>query len=135
MTDILAFIAAHMSFLWDQARFHVTGSEVTSTNGGNAVLLVESDILRLRFVQDRGQLLLDFQPVWDETSREWYSVDLIRRLFVGMPETSGLLDEGYAAFIEKHLDAIEDRFRKAAWPTTRAELKRLEVQRAQEMFG
>ncbi len=135
MALIIAFIAAHMGFLWEQARFRIAGSEVTSINGGNAFLLVESDVLRLRFVCDRGQLLLDFQPVAGDTVSDWFSVDLIRRLLLGKPETSGLLDESYATFIGQHLGAIEDCFRGERWPATQAELKRLKVKRAKELFG
>ncbi|MFC9689140.1 hypothetical protein ACFTSF_11410 [Kribbella sp. NPDC056951] len=134
MTLILAFIATHMGFLWDQARFRIAGSEVTTYNGGDALLLVESDVVRLRFVRDRGQLLLDFQPATGGIS-EWFSVDLIRRLMLGQPESSGLLDEGYAAFIGQHLDAIEGRFRPERWAETHAELKALKVKRAKELFG
>lgn len=133
MTLILAFIATHMGYLWEHARFRITGSEVTTVNGGDSFLLVESEVLRLRFVRDRGQLLLDFQPVSD--GAEWFSVDLIRRLLLGKPETSGLLDESYAAFIGRRLDDIEDRFRNDQWPGTQAELKRLKVKRSKELFG
>jgi hypothetical protein len=135
MTQILAFIVAHMEFLWVGARFRITGSEVTTVNGGNALLLVESDVIRLRFVRDRDQLFLDFQPIHAASSSEWFSVDLIRRLLLGQPEVSGLLDEGYAEFVRDRLDEIEDRFGDATWAATRDELKRLKVIRSREMFG
>ena len=66
MTQILAFIAAHMGYLWDRARFRIVGSEVTTSNGGDAFLLVESTNVRLRFVQDRRQLSLEFQSAVDQ---------------------------------------------------------------------
>ncbi|MET7283780.1 hypothetical protein ABZS29_36460 [Kribbella sp. NPDC005582] len=135
MTLILAFIATHMGFLWDEARFRIAGSEVSTVNGGDALLVVESDVLRLQFVRDRGQLFLDFQPVSGGAASEWFSVDLLRRLMSGQPETSGLLDEGYAAFIGQNLDTIEGLFRTERWPETRAELKALEIKRAKELFG
>jgi len=135
MTLILAFIATHPGFLWDEARFRITGSEVTTFNGGDALLVVESEVLRLRFVSDRGQLLLDFQPVSGGATSEWFSVDLIRRLMSGQPETSAVLDEGYAAFIRQNLDTIEGLFRTERWAETRAELKAVATKRAKELFG
>ena len=135
MTQILAFIAAHMGFLWEEARYHITGSETTTSNGGDAYLLVESSTLRLRFVQDRRQLFLDFQPCKPAPSREWFSVDLIRRMFRGRPETSSLLDESYATFVQDHFDEIESRFEDDSWPTTHAALKLLKKKRAKELFG
>src|SRR5687768_16664773 len=62
MTQILAFIVTYMAYLWDGARFRLVDSEVTTANGGDALLIVESITVRLRFVRDRGQLFLDLQP-------------------------------------------------------------------------
>ena len=135
MTLILAFIASQMGFLWKGARFWIAGSEITTSNGGDAYLLVESDTLRLRFVRDRGQLLLDFQPREHGELREWFSVDLIRSLFHGEPETLGVLDESYASIVRDHLDEIEASFAQARWTTTQSELKRLKAKCAKVMFG
>ena len=80
MNLILAFIAAHMGYLWDGARYRITGSEVSTSNGGDALLLVESEELRLRFVRDRGQLFLDFQPSFSSPDGAWFSIDLVLSL-------------------------------------------------------
>jgi len=130
MTQILAFIAAHMGFLWEGARYRITGSETATSNGGDAYLLVESSILRLRFVQDRRQLFLQFQPIGDPSPRNWFPVSIVRQLFFERPETSGLLDESYATFVGDHLDEIENMFEPNSWPATRAALKALTTKRA-----
>lgn len=135
MNLILAFIVAHMRYLWTGARFRITGSEVSTSNGGDALLIVESDVLRLRFVRDRGQLFLDFQPVVTDRPKEWYSVDLVRRLLLGQRETSALLDESYASFIHDELPEIESRFAQVRWPETHSELRKIQKVRAKEMFG
>ncbi|MBB5788753.1 hypothetical protein [Jiangella mangrovi] len=135
MTLILAFIAAHMDFLWREARYRIVGSEVSTSNGGDALLLVESALLRLRFVSDRQQLLLDFQPAATGSATEWYTIDLVRRLFLKQRETSSLLDESYAEFLRVHLAEIEERFSPDAWATTRSELRQLMRKRSKEMFG
>jgi hypothetical protein len=124
-----------MGFLWTGARFKIVGSEVSTSNGGDAVLFVESSRMRLRFVCDRAQLLLDMQPSRTSVSEEWFSIDLIRRMLLGKRELSAVLNESYAEFIRDHLDEIESRFGDEEWPQTHAELKRLKVKRAKEMFG
>lgn len=134
MTQILAFIVTHMAYLWDGAQFRIVDSEVTTANGGDALLIVESTTVRLRFVRDRGQLFLDFQPTALRPD-EWYSVDLLRRLLLGRRETSAVLDDGYAEFVRLHLREIEERFSQERWPSTRGELKKVKVQRAKDMFG
>ncbi|GLI28280.1 hypothetical protein ARHIZOSPH14_25220 [Agromyces rhizosphaerae] len=133
MNRILAFIVEHMSFLWQGARFRIVSSMVSTSNGGDAVLLAESDGVRLRFVCDRGQLFLDLQPASARTD-EWYSIDLLRRMYTGQREASAVLDASYAAFLEEHLDELEQRFAPAAWDETLAELAILKQRRAQEMF-
>ncbi|MBO3746171.1 hypothetical protein J5X84_08865 [Streptosporangiaceae bacterium NEAU-GS5] len=134
MTQILLFIAAYMDYLWKDARFRITGSEV-STSFGNALLHVESENLRIRFVSDRGQLLLGFQPAGPAASKEWYSIDLVRRLFLHQREDSSVLDPSYARFLEENLAEVEARFTGERWPDTRADLKKLEAKRSKEMFG
>lgn len=135
MTLILSFIAAHMGFLWDGARYRITGSVVATSNGGDALLLVESEGLRLRFVRDRGQLFLDFQPSAAKLDGEWFSIDLIRRLQTGQREESAELDESYASFVREHLPEIEHEFSPQEWPSTHAKLKKLKAKRAKELFG
>ena len=134
MNPILAFIEAHMAYLWEGDRYTVVGSQSRSSNGGDALLVVESPTMRLRFARDRGQLLLDLQPAAEHRD-EWYSVDLVRRLFLGRPEPSAVLDESYAAFLGEHLTEIETRFGPELWPETRGELKKLKVRRSKEMWG
>lgn len=135
MTLILAFIAAHLGFLWDGARYRITGSEMATSNGGDALLLVESDKLRLRFICDRGQLFLDFQPSFSSPDGEWFSIDLVRRLKTGQREETAELDERYAAFVQAHLQEIEHQFSTEEWPATLAILKKLKSKRAKELFG
>jgi hypothetical protein len=124
-----------MGFLWDGARYRITGSEITTGNGADALLLVESVDLRLRFVRDRGQLFLDFQPRAGKLDGEWFSVDLLRRLCTGLREETGEFDESYASFVRDHLLEIEQWFGAEEWPETYAKLKKLKAKRAQELFG
>lgn len=135
MAIILAFIVSYMDFLWSGARFRIVHSEVSTSNGGDALLIVESARLRLRFVCDRRQLLLDLQPAFKAGVDEWFSIDLIRRLLMGTREESAILDESYAAFLKERVDEIGDRFSAENSPKTLLELRNLKRVRAKEMFG
>ncbi|MGW2094390.1 hypothetical protein [Promicromonospora sukumoe] len=135
MGQILEFVAAYMGYLWPEARFRITDSDVTKHNGNNSMLTIESDLLRLRLETDRRQLLLDFQPVHTDRPKDWYSVGIVRRFFRGTSEPSGLLDESFAAFVGEYLDDIEDHFSPARWEETRTALKELERKRSKEMWG
>lgn len=135
MTQILLFIANHMGFLWAGGRFRIVDSEVTTSFGGDAFLIVESQQLRLRFVSDRAQLFLDLQPPNPDKPDDWYSIDLVRRLFLGQREESAVLDAAFANFLRENLQAVEERFSVENWSTTRDQLRKLKVKRAKEMFG
>ena len=123
-----------MGFLWRNARFRIVGSETSTSFASDALLLVEGEHLRLRFVNDRGQLFLDLQPSSPGSSTDWYSIDLLRRLMSGRPEASAVLDESYADFLRENFDAVSDLF-SDRWSTTQAELRELKAKRAKEMFG
>jgi hypothetical protein len=135
MDEILEFIVSYMAFLWEKANYQIVGSEVTTHNGGDALLLIESANVRLRFACDRRQLFLDFQTRNGSSRSEWYSVDLIRRMFFGNRETSSFLDASYAAFMREHMEEIDRRFSAENWPETRSELRVLRAKRAKETFG
>jgi hypothetical protein len=130
----MGFIAAHMGFLWEGARYQIVESSVSTVNGGSSYLDVASDILRMRFTLDKGQLLLSFRRTGGATD-EWFSVDLIRRWLTGKKESSSLLDASYAAFVGGNLRAIEELFSDTSWPMVQAGLKDLKRQRADELFG
>jgi len=132
MTTILAFIVAHMGFLWERARFQIVGSEVSEVNGGNAELLVASPTLRLRFLLDRDELYLDLQPAHVEGPREWYDVALVRRFVLGTDDPPAMLGPEDATFLRDRLAAVESAFAPGAWEETRSRLRALRKKRAAE---
>jgi hypothetical protein len=134
MRLIFSFIAGYLACLWDGAWFQITASESSSSNGGDGYLVVESSVLRLRFVCDRQQLFLDFQPAWSDRTK-WYSNDLVRRMFTRERERSAVLDESYAQFVCDNLQEIERRFDRSNWDETESTLKALQRKRDKERFG
>lgn len=94
-----------------------------------------SENLRFRFTTDRDQLLLDLRPGFSKSAEDWYSIDLVRRMFLGERESSGLLDARFAEFIRDRLTDIEYRFSASEWSKTRKELDALKRVRSKEMFG
>lgn len=134
MKLIFSFIAAYMACLWEGGWFQITGSESSTSNGGDGYLVVESSVLRMRFVCDRQQLFLDFQPAW-ANSAKWYSNDLVRRMFTERRERSAVLDESYAKFVCDNLQEIERRFDKSNWDETESALKAVQRKRDKERFG
>ncbi len=131
MTAILEFLVAHLAFLYAPGRYRFVDSLTSESFGGDAYLVLEGDALRLRFISDRGQLLLHFEPL---DGKESYSIDLLRRLLTGERQETAELSPDYAAFLERELGEIERRFRDERDETERA-LQELMRVRAKELFG
>ena len=74
---------------------------------GNAIVVLESELMRLRISRDRSQLLPDVQFVGSE-SKNWYGVHTVRTCFEG-GESTGLLDDGAINFLHTNLTTIEQR--------------------------
>jgi len=133
MNEILQFLLAHCSFLYETNRFKFVDSLVAEESFGNALLVLSSSILKLRFVRDRSQLFLDFQSVQQKGEMHWHSIHTVRQLITGEKQRSAELNEDYAAFLREHLDEIERRFSKDRLKETLVALGELERIRAKEL--
>jgi hypothetical protein len=133
--EILKFLVDHCSFLWTDGRYRIVDSDVSTSFGGDAFLIVTSDALRLRFVRDRGQLFLDVQDVGSAGRDDWYSLDLLWRLIKGERRNSAVLDEEYARFLRESLPSVESHFVSEHLPETTRTLHELKRARARELFG
>jgi len=133
MDQILRFVVEHMGFLWVGARFRIADSEVTTINGGNAFLVLESSAIRVRVVRDRGQLILEMQSRF-ATGTRWIGGEIVYRLLRGAKPSSDLLDEDLAAFLGTDLEAIEDVFGVGQWQATYLKAKEIERARSRELW-
>ena len=130
---ILTFLVDHMTFLWSGARHRITGSEVSSSNGGDAKLNIESPVLRWQVSCDRRQLFLVVQPLHD--TRKWFDSQVLLETVTSEPFPSGQLVPQTAQLIEASLDSIEAAFSENAWDETRERLKAAQRRRAERLFG
>ena len=135
MKDILQFLMAYCSFLYENNRFKFVDSRVASSFGGDAFLVLASDSLKIRFVRDRGQLFLDFQSLQHGKEADWFSIDVLHRLVTGEKQESAELTGDYASFLRENLEEIESRFSSDRLTDTVKELRKLEQTRAKELFG
>jgi hypothetical protein len=107
MVVILQFLAEHCGFLFSRGRFRFVDSLAIS-HAGDAVVLLESDTLRLRLTHDRGQLLLEFQPIRGKRA-DWFSLGLLRGVLLGDRGGSELFDPAWAKFFADSLDDLEEQ--------------------------
>lgn len=105
MSEILQLLATRLAFLLEPGCFRIVHSE--SGSMGNAIVVLESELMRVRISRDRSQLLSDIQFVASE-NQNWYGVHTVRSHVEGGRST-GLLDDGAIDFLRTNLTSIEQR--------------------------
>lgn len=113
MVEILHYLAKYCGFLFGPNGYHIVGSSVSEGSSGDAAVVLESEVLRLQFSRDRGQLLFMCQPIDTSLGKphEWYSQGLLRGLLMGERGGTEVLDEQWALFLESALPDLERRLR------------------------
>ncbi len=136
LKDLLSFIASQCTFLFLDNRFRLVDSYVEASSfDGNCAVFLQSASIRMQFIRDRCQNSLDFWAASDEHEGEWYSIDIVRQAITGEKACTGLMDAENTRFLRQNIDAVEKLFAADALPTTIPRLKRLEVLRANRLFG
>ncbi|MCP4305768.1 MAG: hypothetical protein GY788_13035 [bacterium] len=134
MIELLMFLATRLGYLLEPGRFKIINSLSSRSQGGDALIDLESATLRMRLTHDRGQILMSFQPL--ASSADWFSPGLLRGLLTGERPKSEVLDDAWAKELNTTLAELERRLADPdeAEPTVR-ELRRQAKLRAKELFG
>lgn len=136
MVEILLFIATHCGFLFkpDGREFRFVDSYV-SKSFGDAIVVLESGSVRVRFMRDRGQLTMEFQPVVGKKGT-WHSLGLLRGALRGGRFESEDLNGEWANFLAESIGVLQDSFadpeRREVMLEALAEQGR---RRARQLFG
>jgi hypothetical protein len=134
MRELLLFLATKLAYLVEPGRFRIVGSESGRSQGGDALLLLESGLIRMRLTRDRGQILMDFQP--SSLKNDWFSPGLLQGLLTGERPASEVLDDQWAAELDEALRELERRLGDAdKHEATIVGLRQQAKLRAKELFG
>ena len=110
MNKLLEFLMTNFSCLYNDLGCRFADSQV---RGPDAVLVFESDDLRIRFVRDRSQIFADFQSNRRDARNRWYSFGVVRQLLTGDVGGSEELDSNKTIYIRQHFSEIKNLFSKA----------------------
>lgn len=132
MNQLLEFLVAHLSFLYNEYECRFADSLV---HGPNAALVFESHHLRLRLVRDRSQLFADFQHKRRTSSDRWYSFGVVRQLVTSDIGGSEELDREKATYIREHFHDIKEAFSSERIADTEKLLRTFEHERGERLFG
>lgn len=132
MNELLKFIIKYCSFLYDDLGAKFIDS---SARGGDAHLVLELPDLRLRFVRDRGQIVLDFQRWSHHKKYAWFSLGLLKKLIADTPFESEVMNKAWANFLKENIAEIRTAFSRPLYMSTEKKLRELARARAKYLFG
>jgi hypothetical protein len=132
MSELLKFIIDNFSFLYEELGARFSDSRV---RGSDALLVFELPILRLRFANERGQILLDFQRADGQPADESFSFDIVRQLITGEIQDDAIMDRTKAEFVKANMAQIAEAFSKTRYMITVKILHELEKERAKRIFS
>ncbi|MCE5327225.1 MAG: hypothetical protein LLG01_12525 [Planctomycetaceae bacterium] len=134
MTEILKFLIASCSFLYQDYGFRFVDSKTFSTRDA-MIILAADGYLRLCFSYEREELLLEVQPDTAEAEDTWWGISLLEELLTGHDVASGLMSHEKAIFLKKHMPDVMRLFDKERVAGTCEKLASLREQRNKKMFG
>lgn len=134
MDKILEYVKKHFSFLYENYKFKFIDTATSNSFGGEGVLLLSNEIIILKFINDKQQLFLDFQSVYDH-KKQWYSIDLIRQLIFPEEKDHSLINKSNIKFLKENLDEILIKFSEPHLKDVLNKLENLKDERADRLFG
>lgn len=135
MRRILLALANEASFLYADKGYRITDSNYDPSFGGVGEITLSGENLDLRFWLDRDRLFLDFRARRaNKPVGEWFSTGIIRQKLTGEIDND-LINSDNLDFIRDYIDKISDIFKSESLSVLTKELKSLEKERAERMFG
>jgi hypothetical protein len=121
-------------FLFSGNQFRVIELVYTPEHFGNAILVLEDEVMRIQIIKDRSQILIDFQPKTKHKRKFWFSIDVVKQLITGNIEETAEMTPENIEFLRNNLDIIEDHFSPINLEETISRLQDLERERAKRIF-
>jgi hypothetical protein len=106
VNEIVRLLADFCGFLWVAGRYRIVESRVDS-RGHDALVVVASGAVRLRFMWRRGRLFLELEAAGTGRAAGRYSIDQVRTLMTGEFHESSALCAASVCFLRAWLAEIE----------------------------
>ncbi len=127
MSPLQELLKSHAPWLFDEFGLNVVADSYDPSAFGNSTVVLESNDIRLRLVQDRGQVFAEFEPPTE--SSKWWDLSFILEAISGaVPQPTFELD-GVLSLLRQNLGRIVEAL-GPQWTRTRQDLE----QRQQDRF-
>jgi hypothetical protein len=91
-------------WLFDDLGFHLAGHDYSYKAMGSSIAVIESDVLRVKFANERGLLYVDVAPVVEP--ERWMNLSALWLCLAGERPTPEL--DGWVWFLRDHLGRITE---------------------------
>lgn len=132
MNQLDAYVRENCAFLYTD---HGASCIDEKSDSGNALLVLVTADLQLRFVRDRGQLFLELRSRHVSSDAEWFSLDLVQQLLTDEIDDQTPLGDSRVNFLERHFADISKAFAGDQARATSFRLHELARARAKRLFG
>jgi hypothetical protein len=134
MEQILRLLASDLSFLYRTNKFRIIDSEFVESFGGSAFVTLANENLKVRLVQSRDGLNLEFAE--NRKGADWYSFEIIRRLVSSeeCPKYDGRLNPSNLLELKQKFGEVILAFSKEKFELTKKLLLEFERERSKRLF-
>jgi hypothetical protein len=122
MSPLRQQMTEKLPWLFEDLQFRVVKDFYDPRNFGDCLVTLESDVIRLQFALDRGQILVYLRPL-SEPSRWWNIVHVLEAIRGQIPEPRFDL-EGKACMLRDNFPALVSALGPGSLDETRREIER-----------
>jgi hypothetical protein len=120
-------VRRQLAFLFDRYEASIISNQYFPRAYGNAILIIETQMLRLRVVRDRDEVRLDVAPLQNPT--EWVDCAFaLAAIETGSGDSQFSLDRAITS-IARHLapkfEALQDAYTPNQYPATSQRIKQI----------
>lgn len=128
-------MAKHLDWLFTEYGFRITNSEYSPTFGGEGVVRLENDTLRIELVSDRDRTFLEFSPK-DGLEGNTVTYDLIKQMLTKeVCDESIMINASQIAFLHDNFPKIISLFSTTEKGDLLKKIKSMKKARAKRLFG
>lgn len=135
MKNLLMILAKHFDWLFTEHGFRITYSDYSDTFGGEGLIRLENDILRIDLINDRDRVFLNFLPREGWKESDSVSYDLIRQILTKEICDDAKFQPSQAEFLRTNFAEIISLFAVRDKKDLLRKFDTLKKQRAQRLFG
>lgn len=130
MNPLLQKLQSQAPWLFDELGLEVISYSYSAKAFGNSIVDLHSKEMKLRFIQDRGQIFVDFE-VPAEPGKRW-AMSFLLEAIQGTAPTPIVDLDGVVARLRQNLPSILEAL-GPGWPKTEQELERRKEERSQAL--